>query len=189
MRVTKCALPCVTSSSLRPRPGSAQHMSARPSRRQRTQESNCRNVARFAPFAISSLRTLFRAPELQQLLFQALPDSFAAIENITTAFSATSALFVRSFACHKVLTRLFSSARALFCKNTREGGYTLCQRDFERFFGFERESQMRVPARRAVVAWLSGARAVSRVFERKSPARGAFAVARSSCNQISGKAN
>jgi hypothetical protein len=69
-----------------------------------------------APSVFSNLRTLFPAQNLQPSPFQSLPHSFVHHENTTLPFPVTSALFLRSFAQERKLTRLFSCACALFCE-------------------------------------------------------------------------
>jgi hypothetical protein len=65
------------------------------------------------------LRTLFPAQKVQAPYFQLLPHSLKSAQNITPPFTATYALFARSWAQERESTPLFSSACALFCKNLR----------------------------------------------------------------------
>ena len=68
------------------------------------------------PLVLSTLRTLFLAPERQPSPFHAFRNSLTHRKNITIAFPVTSALFVRSFAQERKSTPFLSCACALFCR-------------------------------------------------------------------------
>jgi hypothetical protein len=67
-----------------------------------------------ASFVLNSLRTLFPARNLQPSHSHKLAHSFTHNKNVTTAFTITSPLFLRSFAQERKLTHLFSCIPALF---------------------------------------------------------------------------
>src|SRR5579862_908650 len=74
-----------------------------------------------ASFILNTLRTPFLATKLQPSRSQKLAHSFTHARNLTPAFPATSAFFVRSLAAAQYSTPLLLGACALFCENTREG--------------------------------------------------------------------
>jgi hypothetical protein len=77
--------------------------------------------SQMSPFFFSRLRALLPAQNFQHPYFQSFPHSLQYGQNITPVFPITPALFVRSCACVKVSTLLFSFACALFGKTTGEG--------------------------------------------------------------------
>jgi hypothetical protein len=74
---------------------------------------NLRGHSQKGSFVFNRVRTLLSAP-----YFQSLPHSLKHGQNISPVFPAPSAFFPCSFASVQVSTPLFSSACALFCKNT-----------------------------------------------------------------------
>jgi hypothetical protein len=85
--------------------------------RMRTLVSRSSLEPRNVPCVFSGLRTLFPFRELQIAFFQQAPNSLTQLQNITIAFSITSAPLVRSFAQERKLTPLPSCACARFCGN------------------------------------------------------------------------
>jgi len=66
------------------------------------------------PFVLNTLRTLFPARKLQPSHSHKLAQSFIHNKNVTTAFTITSPLFLRSFVQERKSTPLLSGACALF---------------------------------------------------------------------------
>jgi hypothetical protein len=75
---------------------------------------------RNATFVFNVLRTLFLTSKLQPSSYQEVPHCLKYSENVTGAFSFTSALLLRSWAQERKLTPLPSCACARFRRN---GGY------------------------------------------------------------------
>src|ERR1700685_23113 len=87
--------------------------------------SNLRQESQMPPFPLrrskpvakasvcSGLQTLLPAQKVQHLYFHSLPHSLQHEQNVTPAFPAHSALFLRSLARVQVSTLLFSCAHAL----------------------------------------------------------------------------
>src|ERR1700723_1983078 len=82
--------------------------------------SNLRQESQVPPRIFNGLRTLLPAQDFQHPYFHSLPHSLKNAQDITPAFPTTPALFLRSCARLQYSTPLFSSAHALFGKNTGE---------------------------------------------------------------------
>ncbi len=77
----------------------------------------CGNCEPSAPFAFNSLRSLFRAPNLQPSHIHALAHSLLDAQKITAALSVTSALVAYSRAPERKATAALSYTCELFRKN------------------------------------------------------------------------
>src|SRR5580698_8277872 len=86
-----------------------------------TSSSSVRQESKIHPFVFNRLRTLCSSQILQLAYFQSPTHSLPHAQNITTAFTVTSTLFVRSLAQERKSTPLVSCACALFREMYRGG--------------------------------------------------------------------
>jgi hypothetical protein len=82
---------------------------------------NLRQESQIHPFVFNRLRTLWSSQILQLAYFQSPTHSLPHTQNVTTAFTITSPLFVRSSAQERKSTPLVSCACALFREMYRGG--------------------------------------------------------------------